>query len=80
MRDAAIAAHQVFARGQAVVEGYLVQFFITRLLGGIKDDSYIHHDVDEQAGGSQERTQVASMRLVAQCQGAPGFDNHLVDM
>ena len=58
MGGAAVAAHQVFAGSQAVLEGDLGQLFVPALLGGVEDDADVHHDIDEEAVLSQEGAQI----------------------
>ncbi len=56
------------------------QLLVARLLRRVEDDAHVHHDVNEQAIIGHEGTQVLSLLLEAQRQGATGFDDNLVDL
>src|SRR5204863_4170845 len=73
---AAVGPDDVFDRGEAVVEGYLTQGVVAGGVGGVEDQSDVHHDVDEQRLRPDERGQVAT-RPAAQGERAAGLDQYV---
>ena len=49
MRSAGITPNQIAARGKAMVARYLKQRRVLGLLRRVKNDSDVHHDIDENA-------------------------------
>src|SRR5215213_2540380 len=52
--SAAVAAHEVPSRRQAVFARFPEQVPVAGPIGCVKDDAHVHHDVDETAVGSHE--------------------------
>src|SRR3981081_928102 len=58
-----------------MVSSDILQAFILRLLCRVKNDSNIHHDIDEQALRRHERSQVAPFGIEAKCESLTGIDH-----
>ncbi len=77
---AAVAAHQIAARGQAVLVGDAPQILVAGLEGGVEDDAHVHHDVDEEALVGDEGAQVLALLLEAFGQRLAGLDHDVVGL
>ncbi len=65
VRSAAVAPDQEPPGGQTMFGGDLPERLILGLLGSVKNDSDVHHDVDEKALRRHKRAQIFAFRLKA---------------
>ena len=79
VRRAAVGADERPLGRPAVGDGQVVQGLVAGLAGGVEDDRHVHHDVDEQALGRDERAEVSPLGVEPQRQGPPGRDQDLVE-
>ncbi len=54
------------------------QFFVASFAGGVKNDRHVHHDVDEQRLGRDERLQILPLLHESHGQRAARLNQHLV--
>src|ERR1700736_2313430 len=78
VRGAAIPANQVSASRQAMLDAYVEQLLILSLFCRVEDDRDVHHDIDEQAFGSNKGSEIFSPILIAKRQRSPCLDHDLV--
>ena len=76
----AVGADERPLGGPAVRDGQVVERLVAGLARGVEDQRHVHHDVDEQALGRDERAEVLPLRVEPQRQRAAGRDQHLVEV
>ena len=74
MGGAAVATHEVAARGEAVLRDAAQQVGVAGFLGGVEDDADVHHDVDEKALRPHEGGQVSALFAEARTGGSASLD------
>src|SRR5262249_50223576 len=71
---AAVAAHQHADRGPAVTMRLVDQRSVTSRDPGVKDQSNVHHNVDEVGILAVKRTEATSPLVESHCQRSAGMD------